>query len=144
MTKLLAGGTSAADADPGAGRLGRIAPRPRAIYALGMASDPTKREDADGELILQQKPKIERVRRFQVVFHNDDYTTKWFVVDVLQRFFHMSETSALDFMMTVHEHGRGVAGVYFRDIAETKATQVHEHAREYGMPLRVTVEPEDD
>lgn len=109
-----------------------------------MAIDPTKREDADGELILQQKPKIERVRRFQVVFHNDDYTTKWFVVDVLQRFFHMSETSALDFMRSVHEHGRGVAGVYFRDIAETKATQVHEYAREYGMPLRVTVEPEDD
>ena len=100
----------------------------------------------DGDVILQQKtrPKIERVRRFQVVFHNDDYTTKWFVVDVLQRFFHMSETSALDFMMTVHEHGRGVAGVYFRDIAESKAAQVHEHAREYGMPLRVTVEPEDD
>jgi ATP-dependent Clp protease adaptor protein ClpS len=111
-----------------------------------MAHDPTRRDDADGEVILQQKatPNSERVRRFQVVFHNDDYTTKWFVVDVLQRFFHMSETSALDFMMTVHEHGRGVAGVYFRDIAESKAAQVHEHAREYGMPLRVTVEPEDD
>lgn len=111
-----------------------------------MAHDPSRRGDADGEVILQQKPKpkTERVRRFQVVFHNDDYTTKWFVVDVLQRFFHMSETSALDFMMTVHEHGRGVAGVYFRDIAESKAAQVHEHAREYGMPLRVTVEPEDD
>ena len=111
-----------------------------------MAHDPTKPGGGDGDVILQQKatPKVERVRRFQVVFHNDDYTTKWFVVDVLQRFFHMSETSALDFMMTVHEHGRGVAGVYFRDIAESKAAQVHEHAREYGMPLRVTVEPEDD
>ena len=110
------------------------------------AHDPGKPGGGDGDVILQQKqkPKIERVRRFQVVFHNDDYTTKWFVVDVLQRFFHMSEPTALTFMMTVHEHGRGVAGVYFRDIAESKAAQVHEHAREYGMPLRVTVEPEDD
>ena len=109
-----------------------------------MASDPTKREDADGELILQQKPKIERVRRFQVVFHNDDYTTKWFVVDVLVRFFHMDETSALSFMLVVHSTGRGVAGVFTKDIAETKTKLVQEHAREYGMPLRVTVEPDDD
>src|SRR3954447_9385603 len=108
-----------------------------------MASDPTRREDGDGEVILQQKPKpkMERVRRYQVVFHNDDYTTKWFVVEVLQQYFHMTEATALSFMMIVHEHGRGVAGVYFLDIAETKAAQVLECAKEYGMPLHLTVEP---
>src|SRR3712207_8865322 len=64
------------------------------------------------------------------------YTTLFRSVDVLMRFFHMSETTATAFMITVHHTGRGVAGVYPKDIAETKAAQVHEYAREHGMPLR--------
>ena len=114
------------------------------VESAPMASDPTRREDGDTGLALQKKPKLEKARRYQVVFHNDDYTTKWFVVHVLEQFFHMSEASAHAFMILVHTHGRGVAGVYSKDIAETKAEQVHQHAREYGMPLRLTVEPEDD
>lgn len=109
-----------------------------------MATDPTKREDGDVGLQTRKKPKLEKARRYQVVFHNDDYTTKWFVVDVLERFFHMSEASATAFMMEVHKHGRGVAGVYSRDIAETKVAEVTEYAKEFGMPLRLSVEPEDD
>ena len=83
-------------------------------------------------------------RRYCVVFYNDDYTTKWFVVHVLEQFFHMSETSATALMMAVHEKGKGVAGVYSREIAETKAAHVTDYARENGMPLGVTAEPEDD
>lgn len=109
-----------------------------------MTSQPKRREQVDGDLAVQQDRKAKRARRYQVVFHNDDYTTKWFVVDVLERFFHMSETMATAFMLTVHQTGRGVAGVYTKDIAETKVAQVLDHAREYGMPLRLTVEPEDD
>ncbi len=93
---------------------------------------------------VKAKPKVERVKRFRVVFYNDHYTTKWFVVDVLERFFHMTEENATAFMMEVHKTGRGVAGVYTRDIAETKVDRVHEYAREWGMPLRLEVEPEDD
>jgi ATP-dependent Clp protease adaptor protein ClpS len=78
-----------------------------------------------------------------VIFHNDDYTTKWFVVIVLMQFFHMTEAQATTFMVGVHEQGRGVVGVYTKDIAETKVAEVHEFAREYGMPLRLTVEPEE-
>ena len=88
--------------------------------------------------------KVQRARRYRVVFYNDDYTTKWFVVDVLERFFHMTEATATAFMLEVHETGRGVAGVYTRDIAETKVAEVGEHSKEYGMPLRLDVEPEDD
>ena len=109
-----------------------------------MATDPKRHGDGEVVVEVRQTPKVERVRRYQVVFHNDHYSTKWFVVDVLCRFFHMSEANATAFMLTVHHFGQGVAGVYTRDIAETKVAQVHEHAREQGMPLRLTVEPEDD
>lgn len=109
-----------------------------------MASNPKEREDGDTEVVVRQAPRLERVRRYEVVFHNDDYTTKWFVVDVLTRFFHMTEDNATAFMMTVHRHGRGVAGIYTRDIAESKAAQVQDYAHKHGMPLRLTVEPHDD
>ena len=98
--------------------------------------------DGDNDIVLE--PKVARARRYCVVFYNDDYTTKWFVVHVLEQFFHMNETTATAFMMAVHEHGKGVAGVYTRDIAETKATLIMDYAREVQMPLKVTAEPDED
>lgn len=109
-----------------------------------MANDPSKQDDGDVLLKPRKKPKLEKARRYQVVFYNDNYTTKWFVVDVLERFFHMSEASAQTFMLMVHTHGKGVAGIYSRDIAETKVAEVTEYAREFEMPLKVTAEPEDE
>jgi ATP-dependent Clp protease adaptor protein ClpS len=104
------------------------------------------RDDGDGDddVVLERDPEIARARRYCVVFYNDDYTTKWFVVHVLEQFFHMNETTATGFMMAVHEHGKGVAGVYTRDIAETKATLVMDYAKELQMPLKVTAEPDED
>ena len=101
-------------------------------------------QDGDGDLVVERAPKIGRARRWGVVFYNDDYTTKWFVVLVLEQFFRMDETTATAFMMAVHEQGKGVAGVYTKDIAETKASAIMDFAREHGMPLRVTAEPDDD
>ena len=98
----------------------------------------------DDDVVLEREPKIAHARRYAVVFYNDDYTTKWFVAHVLEQFFHMSETSASELMLAIHEKGRGIAGVYTREIAETKAALVSDYARENGMPLRVTAEPEDD
>lgn len=100
--------------------------------------------DSDEDLVLDEAPRTGRARRWCVVFWNDDYTTKWFVVHVLQQFFRMDETTATAFMLAVHEQGRGVAGIYTRDVAETKAAQVTDYARELGMPLRVTAEPDED
>ena len=100
-------------------------------------------DDPDDDVVVEDKPKVERARRWAVVFYNDDYTTKWFVVWVLQQFFRMSETSAEALMMAVHRNGKGVAGMYTRDIAETKAKEVMDCARENGMPLMVTAEPDD-
>jgi ATP-dependent Clp protease adaptor protein ClpS len=100
-------------------------------------------EKHGNDVVLDQDPKIAKARRYAVVFYNDDYTTKWFVVMVLEQFFRMSETTATSFMMAVHKHGKGVAGVYTRDIAETKAAQIMDVAKEYQMPLLVTAEPDE-
>jgi len=109
-----------------------------------MPTDPKKHVVPEGDLAVATRPKLERARRYGVVFYNDDYTTKWFVVLVLEKFFHMTEGNALAFMLVVHQTGKGVAGVYTRDVAETKVEQVQTFAREYEMPLRVEAEPEDD
>lgn len=112
----------------------------RVSYALGAVS---LEEDDDGDVVLEQDPEVARARRYCVVFWNDDYTHKWFVVHVLEQFFHMTETTATAFMMAVHKEGKGIAGTYTRDIAETKAEMVMQYAREFEMPLRVTAEPDD-
>lgn len=101
------------------------------------------RSDDEGT-VLVRKPKLRKAARWCVVFHNDDYTTKWFVVQVLQIFFRMDETTAAELMLAVHRSGRGVAGMYSRDVAETKAAQVMDYAREWQMPLLVTAEPDDE
>jgi ATP-dependent Clp protease adaptor protein ClpS len=104
-------------------------------------------EDDDGlggDVAVEDKPKIRKARRWAVVFYNDDYTTKWFVVMVLQEYFRMGQDAATAFMMAVHRNGKGAAAFYTRDIAETKAAQVAERAKEFGMPLKVEAEPEDD
>lgn len=100
--------------------------------------------DDDGATDVEDVPRTARARRWCVVFYNDDFTMKWFVVHVLEQFFRMNETTATAFMMAVHEQGKGVAGIYTRDIAETKAAEVMDYAREFGMPLKVAAEPDED
>jgi ATP-dependent Clp protease adaptor protein ClpS len=112
---------------------------------------PKRREDRDGTGTLTRPDvesetatdrKLERPPLYEVLLHNDDYTTQEFVVYVLERFFHKTETEARHIMLTVHHKGAAVAGVYTKDIAETKAQQVMDAARENGMPLLLTTEPE--
>jgi ATP-dependent Clp protease adaptor protein ClpS len=104
----------------------------------------TGKGDDDGDVVIERDPSIARARRWCVIFYNDDYTHKWFVVHVLEQFFHMNETIATAFMMAVHEQGKGVAGIYTRDVAETKASQINDYAKEFQMPLKVTAEPDED
>jgi ATP-dependent Clp protease adaptor protein ClpS len=75
----------------------------------------------------------------QVIFFNDDYTTKDFVVEVLVSVFHKLETDALNLMESVHRSGSAVIGVYTYDIAATRAGITVRRAREAGFPLRVEV-----
>jgi ATP-dependent Clp protease adaptor protein ClpS len=102
-----------------------------------------KLEPSEGDDVeLEDKPISATPRRYKVIFHNDDYTTMEFVIEVLKRFFHKTDTEAVHIMLTVHKSGAAVAGVYTRDVAETKSTQVMDYARENGMPLLLTTEPE--
>lgn len=99
-------------------------------------------KDPDEETELKTRPKSTTPKRYRVLFHNDDYTTMEFVVDVLKRFFHKGDAEATYIMLTVHRKGSATVGLYPRDIAETKVDQVTQYARENGMPLLVTAEPE--
>lgn len=106
------------------------------------ASTPGGTPKEDGDLVVQEKRKTARPRKYLVVFHNDDYTTQEFVVHVLVTLFHKTATQATQIMLEVHHRGWGVVGTYSRDVAETKVDQVMRYAREKGHPLRVTAEPE--
>jgi ATP-dependent Clp protease adaptor protein ClpS len=78
---------------------------------------------------------------YQVVLLNDDYTPMEFVVSVLQKFFSKSEEEATRIMLQVHNEGRGVCGVYPRDIAATRVAQVAQYARAKQHPLQCVMEP---
>ncbi len=99
--------------------------------------------DGEGELVVERVKKVQRPKRWKVIFHNDDYTTREFVIEMLMRFFDKDESEATHIMLSVHYKGSGVAGLYPKDVAETKVDQVTKHARKSGFPLRVTAEPEE-
>jgi len=102
-----------------------------------------KRDPQTGEgTLTESRPRTRPPRLFRVLLHNDDFTTMEFVVSVLVRYFHKSETEATRTMLEVHVKGNGVAGIYPRDQAETKVTQVTTEAEREGFPLLVTMEPE--
>ena len=78
---------------------------------------------------------------YQVVLLNDDFTPMEFVVRVLQEFFNKDRETATQIMLKIHVHGRGVCGVYTRDVAATKVEQVTQAARAAGHPLQCVAEP---
>ena len=94
----------------------------------------------------QEKPSVatreksRKARRYQVVLLNDDYTTMEFVVMILESIFRHSPAEAVQIMLKVHKEGRGVAGVYPHEVAESKSLAVHDRERAAGFPLRAAVE----
>jgi ATP-dependent Clp protease adaptor protein ClpS len=100
--------------------------------------------DADVVTEKQSRTKPKRPRLYRVLLHNDDYTTREFVVFVLSAVFHRSEPDAVRIMLHVHHNGVGIAGVFTREIAETKIQTVEQMAREQEFPLRLSMEPEED
>ncbi len=87
-------------------------------------------------------PALKAPRKYKVLLINDDYTPMPFVVEVLQRFFHMVDSTAVSLMLQVHMEGRAVCGVYTRDVAETKVAWVNDYARLNEHPLLCAMEPE--
>ena len=96
----------------------------------------------EGEVVTKTKKLTKEPPRYKVLLHNDDYTTMEFVVSLLMTVFHHDQQSAYEIMMRVHKTGIGVAGVYTREIAETKVARSVQLARKYEFPLECTMEPE--
>ena len=92
-----------------------------------------------GQVLTRKRAKISAPGMWKVLLHNDDYTTQVFVVYILMKFFHHDSATANEIMLNVHTKGSGVAGVYPRDMAETKAKQVVTFARQHEMPLECSV-----
>ena len=102
------------------------------------------RRDADqagqGRTQTLERTQTQRPRLYRVLLLNDDYTPMDFVVDVLVRFFAMDVEKATQVMLHVHTRGRGVCGVYSREVAESKVAQVNEYSRLNQHPLLCTME----
>src|ERR1043166_6380995 len=98
-------------------------------------------ERETGEALQERvKPKQEEPTLYKVVLLNDDYTTMEFVVHVLESIFQKSPAEAFRIMMAVHVNGRGIAGTYPWEVAETKVASVSSTAREAGFPLKAVTE----
>lgn len=102
-----------------------------------MAGD---RDQTGGAVQERVRSKQKTPKQYNVVLLNDDYSTMDFVVHVLESVFHKSPAEAYGIMMQVHLNGRGLAGVYTHEIAETKVDAVRELARDAGYPLRAIIE----
>lgn len=98
--------------------------------------------DVIEEVKEREETRTQEPPMYRVVLHNDDYTTRDFVVDVLLYVFHKPMEQAVSLMWQVHRQGSGVAGIYAKDVAETKVATVTTMARDNGFPLRTTMEPE--
>lgn len=88
------------------------------------------------------KTRMEEPKLYNVIMHNDDFTTMEFVVEILTTIFRKSQQEATRLMLEVHHGGKSVVGTYPRDIANSKAQLAMMRAKKEGFPFRVTVEQE--
>jgi ATP-dependent Clp protease adaptor protein ClpS len=107
---------------------------------MSQDDQPTPDDSHDLQVIEQTRPKIAQPSLYKVVLLNDDYTPMEFVIDILSRFFNHGEEQATQIMLAVHTQGKGVCGTYTKDVAETRAMQVNQHARQHKHPLLCEVE----
>jgi ATP-dependent Clp protease adaptor protein ClpS len=94
----------------------------------------------DGLAVQESRPKLKKPPMYQVLLLNDDFTPMEFVVHVLEHFFAMDRTKATRIMLQVHTEGKGLCGVFTREIAETKVAQVNEYSRSNNHPLLCSME----
>ena len=109
--------------------------------ALMSQDDQNTPDDShDLQVIEQTRPKIAQPSLYKVILLNDDYTPMEFVIDIVARFFNHDEEQATQIMLAVHTQGKGVCGIYTKDVAETRAMQVNQHSRQHKHPLLCEVE----
>ncbi len=108
-----------------------------------MSQEPTPKpehEEEHGVALAPARPGVRPPPLYRVLLLNDDYTPMDFVVEVLRLFFGMNREKATQVMMHVHTRGRGVCGVFSREVAETKVSQVNDFSRSHQHPLLCTME----
>lgn len=102
------------------------------------------RGDDSGVVVMERRPqRVKPPRLYQVLMLNDDFTPMEFVVVVIQEFFGKDRETATQIMLKIHLDGKGVCGVYSRDVAQSKVEQVLDAARQAGHPLQCVCEPVD-
>lgn len=106
-----------------------------------VAPKPELPDGGDTAVVERRAQKVEPPKLYQVLMLNDDFTPMEFVVAVIQEFFSKDRETATQIMLKVHLDGRGVCGVYTRDVAQTKVDQVLDAAKEAGHPLQCISEP---
>mgnify|MGYP005829200617 FL=1 len=94
------------------------------------------------DILVKDRQKIDRPKKYKVVLYNDDYTPMDLVTLILTEVFKKGSQEAYSIMMRVHKGGRGIAGVYSKQIAEVKVSSTKMFAREQGYPLHAEAEPE--
>lgn len=100
-------------------------------------------DDEGGLALAESKPEVKQPEMYKVLLMNDDYTPMEFVVEILETFFYMNREKSTQVMLAVHTEGSAVCGVFPRDIAETKSTQVNEFSRTNQHPLMSQVQAAD-
>ena len=109
--------------------------------APGVPAVRPKDDDGGSVVAERQLQRTKPPQMYQVVMLNDDYTPMEFVVVVIQEFFNKDRETATQIMLKIHLDGKGICGVYSRDVAATKVEQVQEAARQAGHPLQCLCEP---
>ncbi len=99
-----------------------------------------KGRDFEGWVATDEKTKVAEPPLYKILLHNDNYTSMEFVVLLLEKVFHKSTAEATRIMLNVHQQGIGIAGVYHKEIAETKVAIVHNLAHKNEYPLRCSIE----
>lgn len=99
-------------------------------------------DEGTGLAVEESKPALKPPSMYRVIMFNDDYTPMDFVVEVLESYFNMNREQATKVMLTVHTQGKANCGAFTRDVAETKAMQVNQYARESQHPLLCEIEKE--
>ncbi len=99
-----------------------------------------RESDIHHEVVVETEKKVKKPPLYKVLLHNDDYTTKEFVVEILQYVFYKSNAEAVHIMLHVHQNGIGVAGTYSYEVAETKVALVENLARQQEFPLKCSME----
>ena len=117
----------------------------RSELPLGPDEDQEDQEDQGTSVAVATiEPKLKKPPLYRVVIFNDDYTPMEFVVYVLQTFFGIDRDKATQIMLAIHTHGKGVCGIFTKEVAETKSAQVNNFGRENEHPLISEIEPVDE